>query len=151
MKNNKQTISTNATNYLKAGLVSALFAGGVFVALGSTPSVSAASYTGNKTSEKLTDTEIYERAKTLKLPKYIRGSLYGNLNHNSSVTYPKDEDVIDEPEAPKAPKETRQLTDTEIYERAKTLKLPKYIRGSLYGNLNHNSSVTYPKDEDGLE
>ncbi|WP_205029796.1 hypothetical protein [Streptococcus porcinus] len=151
MKNNKQTIPTIATNYLKAGLVSALFAGGVFVALGSTPSVSAASYTGNKTSERLNDTELYERAKTLKLPKYITGSLYGILNQNSSVTYPKDEDGLDEPEVPKAPKETRRLNDTELYERAKTLKLPKYITGSLYGNLNHNSSVTYPKDEDGLE
>ncbi|VTS40776.1 exported protein [Streptococcus pseudoporcinus] len=92
MKKNKHVTPALATNTLKVGLVSALFAGGVFVALGSAPSVSAAIHSGNtyKASQRLTDDEIYERAKTLKLPKYIRGSLYGILNQNSSVTYPKD-------------------------------------------------------------
>ena len=43
-----------------------------------------------KVAQRLTDEEIYERAKKQDLPKYIGGSLKGILNQHSTVTYPED-------------------------------------------------------------
>lgn len=43
-----------------------------------------------KLAQRLTDEEIYERAKKQDLPKYIGGSLKGILNQHSTVTYPED-------------------------------------------------------------
>ncbi|HEL0323232.1 TPA: hypothetical protein TUI15_001951, partial [Streptococcus equi subsp. zooepidemicus] len=79
-------------------------------------------------------------AQKLDLPDYVRGSIYGILNQNSSVTYPKDIAGLEQSEAP-------QLTDQD----AQQLDLPDYVGGSVYGILNQNSSVTYPKDIAGLE
>ncbi|WP_228306736.1 hypothetical protein [Streptococcus agalactiae] len=40
-----------------------------------------------------------------------------------------------------APKAERQLTDSELYERAQKQVLPKYIQGSLSGILNQHSTL----------
>ncbi|WP_228317260.1 hypothetical protein [Streptococcus agalactiae] len=40
-----------------------------------------------------------------------------------------------------SPKAERQLTDSEIYERAQKQVLPKYIQGSLSGILNQHSTL----------
>src|SRR3712207_7691414 len=80
----------------------------------------------------------------LELTVYISGSIYGILNQNSSITYPKDIAGQAQPIAYQS--EERPLTDQEIYERAQRLELPDYISGSIYGILNQNSSITYPKD-----
>ncbi|KDE02022.1 hypothetical protein M837_01954 [Streptococcus equi subsp. zooepidemicus SzS31A1] len=142
MTTTKQSKTTLAARYLKLGLTSAMFAGGAFLALGSAPAVSASTHAGNDQSatQRLTDQEIYERAQQLELPDYVRGSIYGILNQNSSVTYPKDIAGLEQSEAP-------QLTDQD----AQQLDLPDYVGGSVYGILNQNSSVTYPKDIAGLE
>ncbi|HEL0784001.1 TPA: hypothetical protein TVG17_000729 [Streptococcus equi subsp. zooepidemicus] len=142
MTTTKQSKTTLAARYLKLGLTSAMFAGGAFLALGSAPAVSASTHAGNDqpATQRLTDQEIYERAQKLDLPDYVRGSIYGILNQNSSVTYPKDIAGLEQSEAP-------QLTDQD----AQQLDLPDYVGGSVYGILNQNSSVTYPKDIAGLE
>lgn len=92
MTTGKQSKTTLAANALKLGLTSAMFAGGAFLALGSAPAVSASTHAGNEQSvtQRLTDQEIYERAQKLDLPDYVRGSIYGILNQNSSITYPRD-------------------------------------------------------------
>ncbi|WP_228274591.1 hypothetical protein [Streptococcus equi] len=147
MTTGKQSKTTLAANALKLGLTSALFAGGAFLALGQAPAVSASTHAGNEQSvtQRLTDQEIYERAQKLDLPDYVRGSIYGILNQNSSITYPKDIAGLEQSEAPQPPA-APQLTDQEIYERAQKLDLPDYVRGSIYGILNQNSSITYPRD-----
>nr|WP_239657761.1 hypothetical protein [Streptococcus agalactiae] len=63
----KKVNNVSTVNYLKLGLVSAMFAGGAFVALGSTQGVSASTFTAPqathpKAERQLTDSEIYERA-----------------------------------------------------------------------------------------
>ncbi|HFR5303985.1 TPA: hypothetical protein ACHW1C_001421 [Streptococcus equi subsp. zooepidemicus] len=148
MTTTKQSKTTLAARYLKLGLTSAMFAGGAFLALGSAPAVSASTHAGNDqpATQRLTDQEIYERAQQLELPDYVRGSIYGILNQNSSVTYPKDIAGLEQSEAPQPPA-APQLTDQD----AQKLDLPDYVRGSIYGILNQNSSVTYPKDIAGLE
>ncbi|WP_239647852.1 hypothetical protein [Streptococcus agalactiae] len=75
---------------MKLGLVSAMFAGGAFVALGSTQGVSASTFTAPqatppKAERQLTDAELYERAQKQVLPKYIQGSLSGILNQHSTL------------------------------------------------------------------
>ena len=146
MTTGKQSKTTLAANALKIGLTSAMFAGGAFLALGQAPAVSASTHAGNEqpVTQRLTDQEIYERAQRLELPDYISGSIYGILNQNSSITYPKDIAGQAQPIAYQS--EERPLTDQEIYERAQRLELPDYISGSIYGILNQNSSITYPKD-----
>ena len=145
MTTGKQSKTTLVANALKLGLTSALFAGGAFLALGQAPVVSASTYVGDEQpTQRLTDQEIYERAQKLELPDYISGSIYGILNQNSSITYPKDIAGQAQPIAYQS--EDRPLTDQEIYERAQKLELPDYISGSIYGILNQNSSITYPKD-----
>lgn len=146
MTTGKQSKTTLAANALKLGLTSALFAGGAFLALGQAPAVSASTHAGNEQSvtQRLTDQEIYERAQKLELPDYISGSIYGILNQNSSITYPKDIAGQAQPIAYQS--EERPLTDQEIYERAQRLELPDYISGSIYGILNQNLSTIYPSD-----
>lgn len=146
MTTGKQSKTTLAANALKLGLTSALFAGGAFLALGQAPAISASTHAGNEQSvtQRLTDQEIYERAQRLELPDYISGSIYGILNQNSSITYPKDIAGQAQPIAYQS--EERPLTDQEIYERAQKLELPDYISGSIYGILNQNSSTIYPSD-----
>ncbi|HEO4414743.1 TPA: hypothetical protein VAZ05_002365, partial [Streptococcus agalactiae] len=61
----KKVNNVSTVNYLKLGLVSAMFAGGAFVALGSTQGVSASTFTAPqatppKAERQLTDSEIYE-------------------------------------------------------------------------------------------
>ncbi|AIA68108.1 hypothetical protein [Streptococcus equi] len=148
MTTTKQSKTTLAARYLKLGLTSAMFAGGAFLALGSAPAVSASTHAGNDqpATQRLTDQEIYERAQQLELPDYVRGSIYGILNQNSSVTYPKDIAGLEQSEAPQPPA-APQLTDQD----AQQLDLPDYVGGSVYGILNQNSSITYPKDIAGLE
>ncbi|HEN0215011.1 TPA: hypothetical protein U3P54_000632, partial [Streptococcus agalactiae] len=63
----KKVNNVSTANYLKLGLVSAMFAGGAFVALGSTQGVSASTFTAPqatppKAERQLTDAELYERA-----------------------------------------------------------------------------------------
>ncbi|HEL1067332.1 TPA: hypothetical protein TVS26_001285 [Streptococcus equi subsp. zooepidemicus] len=146
MTTGKQSKTTLAANALKLGLTSALFAGGAFLALGQAPAVSASTHAGNEQSvtQRLTDQEIYERAQKLELPDYISGSIYGILNQNSSITYPKDIAGQAQPIAYQS--EERPLADQEIYERAQRLELPDYISGSIYGILNQNLSTIYPSD-----
>ncbi|HEL1352325.1 TPA: hypothetical protein TVS08_001694 [Streptococcus equi subsp. zooepidemicus] len=146
MTTGKQSKTTLAANALKLGLTSALFAGGAFLALGQAPAISASTHAGNEQSvtQRLTDQEIYERAQRFELPDYISGSIYGILNQNSSITYPKDIAGQAQPIAYQS--EERPLTDQEIYERAQKLELPDYISGSIYGILNQNSSTIYPSD-----
>lgn len=146
MTTGKQSKTTLAANALKLGLTSALFAGGAFLALGQAPAVSASTHAGNEQSvtQRLTDQEIYERAQKLELPDYISGSIYGILNQNSSITYPKD--IAGQAQPIAYQPEDRPLTDQEIYERAQKLELPDYISGSIYGILNQNLSTIYPSD-----
>ncbi|WP_231142453.1 hypothetical protein [Streptococcus equi] len=146
MTTTKQSKTTLAARYLKLGLTSAMFAGGAFLALGSAPAVSASTHAGNDqpATQRLTDQEIYERAQQLELPDYVRGSIYGILNQNSSITYPKDIAGQAQPIAYQS--EERPLADQEIYERAQRLELPDYISGSIYGILNQNLSTIYPSD-----
>ncbi|MCD0005304.1 hypothetical protein HK323_07235, partial [Streptococcus agalactiae] len=85
----KKVNNVSTANYLKLGLVSAMFAGGAFVALGSTQGVSASTFTAQqatppKAERQLTDAELYERAQKQVLPKYIQGSLSGILNQHST-------------------------------------------------------------------
>ncbi|SUN27433.1 Uncharacterized conserved protein [Streptococcus agalactiae] len=139
----KKVNNVSTANYLKLGLVSAMFAGGAFVALGSTQGVSASTFTAPqatppKAERQLTDSEIYERAQKQVLPKYIQGSLSGILNQHSTLYKQQNAAVTPQVSSPKA---ERQLTDSEIYERAQKQVLPKYIQGSLSGILNQHSTL----------
>ncbi|EHI68977.1 hypothetical protein ACVRY7_06475 [Streptococcus ictaluri] len=75
----KQSLTTK---FVKLGLVSAMFTGGALLAL----LASASTYTDYDYDA------AYRNAQTAELPEYITGSIYGILNQNSSVTYPKDID-----------------------------------------------------------
>ncbi|EAO77653.1 Uncharacterized conserved protein [Streptococcus agalactiae] len=139
----KKVNNVSTANYLKLGLVSAMFAGGAFVALGSTQGVSASTFTAPqatppKAERQLTDAELYERAQKQVLPKYIQGSLSGILNQHSTLY--KQQNAAATPQV-STPKSERQLTDSEIYERAQKQVLPKYIQGSLSGILNQHSTL----------
>ncbi|EHJ57163.1 hypothetical protein HMPREF9318_01763 [Streptococcus urinalis FB127-CNA-2] len=134
----KGTLQSTA-KHLKLGLVSAIFAGGIFVALNPVTPASAANYT-NQSTRQLTDSEIYENAQKLDLPDYIHGSIYGILNQNSSFNYGNDNT---ETQKPQAHQEKQHLTDSEIYKNAQKQELPDYIHGSIYGILNQNSSFNY--------
>ncbi|HFE0862373.1 TPA: hypothetical protein ACJSQQ_001436, partial [Streptococcus agalactiae] len=111
----KKVNNVSTVNYLKLGLVSAMFAGGAFVALGSTQGVSASTFTAPqathpKAERQLTDSEIYERAQKQVLPKYIQGSLSGILNQHSTLYKQQNAAVTPQVSSPKA---ERQLTDSE--------------------------------------
>ncbi len=139
----KKVNNVSTANYLKLGLVSAMFAGGAFVALGSTQGVSASTFTAPqatppKAERQLTDAELYERAQKQVLPKYIQGSLSGILNQHSTLY--KQQNAAATPQV-SSPKAERQLTDSELYESAQKQVLPKYIQGSLSGILNQHSTL----------
>ncbi|HFU6650778.1 TPA: hypothetical protein ACGPJH_001468, partial [Streptococcus agalactiae] len=72
------------------------------------------------------------------LPKYIQGSLSGILNQHSTLYKQQNAAVTPQVSSPKA---ERQLTDSEIYERAQKQVLPNYIQGSLSGILNQHSTL----------
>ncbi|EPU34577.1 hypothetical protein SAG0162_01335, partial [Streptococcus agalactiae MRI Z1-214] len=91
-----------------------------------------------KSERQLTDSEIYERAQKQVLPKYIQGSLSGILNQHSTLYKQQNAAVTPQVSSSKA---ERQLTDSEIYERAQKQVLPKYIQGSLSGILNQHSTL----------
>ncbi|MCD0041628.1 hypothetical protein HK307_06645, partial [Streptococcus agalactiae] len=91
-----------------------------------------------KAERQLTDSELYESAQKQVLPKYIQGSLSGILNQHSTLY--KQQNAAVTPQV-STPKSERQLTDSEIYERAQKQVLPKYIQGSLSGILNQHSTL----------